>query len=42
MAKVVHVAATRLVCQRREHIWVGCDQGVPSQETRGVRKWQWQ
>ena len=39
MAEVLHVAATRLVWQRREYIfiyiWVGYDQGVLSQETGG-------
>ena len=35
MAEVVHVAATRLVCKRREHTWVGNQHGVPSQDTGG-------
>ena len=35
MAEVVSVAATRLVWQRREYIWVGYNQGVHSQETGG-------
>ena len=35
MVEVVHVTATRLVCRRREHIWVGYEHGVHSQETGG-------
>ena len=31
MGEVVHVAATKLVCSRRQHIWIGYGQGVPSQ-----------
>ena len=28
---VVHVAATGLICRRCERVWVGYDEGVPSQ-----------
>ena len=36
VAEVVHVAATRLVCQLRDYKWVGCDEAVHSQATEGL------
>ena len=38
MGWVVHEAATVLVRRRNEHIWVGYDQAVAMQETRGSRR----
>ena len=35
MGGAVREAATVLVRRRRQHVWVGYDQGVTMQETRG-------
>ena len=36
MGEVVHVAATRLVCKRREHVCVGHEQEVPYKKNGGL------